>query len=162
MASNKHATDAELIERLKSRIVINDRGCWEYQGNTNGLGYCQVSLNGERRMAHRAMYELTYSMQIHPKLVVCHTCDNPRCCNPEHLWVGTEKQNMRDAAAKKRWARQGSTCKHGHEYTPENTRMNRQSGNRRDQFRRICKTCEREYQRQRAAERSAHQPGCSE
>lgn len=140
MPSSKHVSDAELIERIKSRVKISDTGCWEYQGPDNGLGYRQASLNGKRRMVHRAMYELTYSMTIHPKLVVCHTCDNPACCNPDHLWIGTEKQNMGDAADKQRWSRQRKThCVKGHEFTPENTSYKVQRGRPC----RICKECAR-------------------
>jgi hypothetical protein len=124
-----HATDAELIERIKSKVHVSETGCWVYPGSLNGGGYCQASFNGKKYMVHRFMYELTYGMKINPKLVVCHECDNPRCCNPEHLWIGTEKQNMRDAADKRRWSRQRKThCKRGHEYTPETSVIRIQRG----------------------------------
>jgi HNH endonuclease len=145
MRNRKQVTDAELIARIKGKVQISESGCWIYPGSLNGGGYCQASFNGRKYMVHRFMYELTYGMKINPKLVVCHECDTPRCCNPEHLWIGTEKQNMRDAADKGRWKqRQGSHCKNGHEYTAESTRMRLQRG----RLVRVCKECEREKQRQ--------------
>ena len=128
--------------RLAEQTHVNENGCRVWTGNVNALGYGQTSAFSRLVMVHRFAYEIHYDMKIHPKLVVCHSCDNPACCNVEHLWIGTEKQNMRDAADKGRWKkRQGTHCKHGHEYTPENTRIRMQRGRPC----RVCLDCERRW-----------------
>lgn len=92
-------------------------GCIEWQGPLDRHGYGRVS---EGRLAHRIAYMLVKG-DPSGKLV-CHSCDNPRCVNPDHLWLGTVTENNRDAVAKGRFPGMARThCKNGHEYTPENT-----------------------------------------
>lgn len=81
--------------------------CWEWQGATNGrYGKFAVKIRGTRRSrmfyAHRKAWELANDERVPPGMEVCHSCDNPMCCNPAHLWVGTRKQNMEDMVAKGR------------------------------------------------------------
>ena len=96
-------------------------GCWEWTGPRNEHGYGLISQSGRRIRAHRAAYEQTHG-PIPSGALICHTCDNPPCCNPEHLWAGSMADNMRDAAAKMRFPKQHKThCKSGHEYTSANT-----------------------------------------
>lgn len=78
--------------------------CWEWQRSRCGLHgeYGNTYYNGKRLTAHRAAWMLTCGSLPDDKLEVCHTCDNPLCCNPAHLWIGTHKQNMDDKANKKR------------------------------------------------------------
>jgi len=124
---------------IHARVKITAGGCWEWQKFRNIAGYGWTSWLGRNRPVHRVMYELMNG-PIDDKLVICHQCDNPPCCNPAHLWVGTEKQNMQDAAAKRRWSRQHQThCKRGHEFSPENTHIKIQRGKPC----RVCKMCER-------------------
>lgn len=75
-------------------------GCWPWLGGLDRYGYGTVSrVRGSR--AHKAVWiELNGSV---PKgLCVCHSCDNPACCNLKHLWLGTHKQNMEDRNKKSR------------------------------------------------------------
>jgi len=71
------------------------------------------------------------------RMLVCHTCDNPRCCNPEHLFLGTDQTNADDKMIKNRHHCFKLThCPHGHEYTAQNT-YTKPNGHR------TCRTCNR-------------------
>lgn len=126
------------MDRLMARTdTSND--CWMWQGGTNSDGYGKIYFQGRSHLAHRVMAAFTFG-QFDQRLRVCHTCDVPQCINPAHLFLGTQSQNMRDCASKRRLGVQQKPkrthCKHGHEYTPENTRMKRGA--------RECRTCDRQ------------------
>ena len=89
----------DLAERLASR-VIKTTGCWQWLGATHA-GYGVFGFNRQMMRAHRVSYEL-YVGPIPPGLSVLHRCDNPPCTNPDHLFVGTQLDNMRDMCAKGR------------------------------------------------------------
>ena len=75
--------------------------CWEWQGNRNQAGYGLTRVGTVNMGAHRAMYSHTVG-SIPEGMVVMHTCDNPPCCNPNHLRLGTQQDNMQDMIAKGR------------------------------------------------------------
>jgi hypothetical protein len=81
-------------ERLLSKMDIIDK-CWNWTGSKNGNGYGVVIMDGKSVLAHRASYE-TYRGPIPENLIIRHRCDNPLCCNPNHLQVGTRQENMKD------------------------------------------------------------------
>ena len=68
--------------------------CWEWTGDRNTAGYGVARYGGSHVMAHRIIYAWVHD--DHQPPVVMHKCDNPPCCNPAHLYIGTQKDNMRD------------------------------------------------------------------
>ena len=84
-------------------LVITDRDddCWGWTGGLVKDGYASFSWDGKRHLAHRLSYEV-HKGPIPKGKCVCHTCDNPWCCKPDHLWVGTEQENQDDMYRKGR------------------------------------------------------------
>lgn len=130
-------------ERFWAKVRKSDNGCWEWTANGNNYGYGKLRVgsrtDGSRRSirAHRLAYELACG-PIPVGMNVCHRCDNRRCVRPDHLFLGTTQDNIRDRVAKGRSsnAHKGKThCKRGHEFTPENTQ--------KQKYGRKCRTCER-------------------
>jgi hypothetical protein len=76
--------------------------CWLWQGATGKKGYGYFNDRGKLIRSHRFSWELTNKQSVPKGLLVCHSCDNPPCCNPNHLWVGTAKDNTEDMIAKGR------------------------------------------------------------
>lgn len=85
---------------LKRVLRDPDTGCWEWQGVMHHSGYGCFKDKGQFRYTHRAAYE-AFKGPTDGKLV-CHTCDNPKCCYPMHLFLGTHDENMADMKAKGR------------------------------------------------------------
>lgn len=81
-------------------------GCWLWSRGTAGRGYGIVTVDGERRKAHRLSWEL-HRGEIGDKYV-CHKCDTPQCINPDHLFLGTHSDNVRDMCSKGRMWRQNT------------------------------------------------------
>jgi hypothetical protein len=76
-------------------------GCWLWTGTKVRLGYGQFRMRNKRWQTHRLAYVLTYGPVPADKFV-CHKCDNPTCCNPDHMFVGTPADNMIDKMNKGR------------------------------------------------------------
>lgn len=90
------------VERIVSRCVVSDSGCWEWQGARKGPGYGNIwsKRTGRLGMTHRLMLEATGADLVGKS--ACHACDNPPCCNPNHLFAGTARDNAQDAKSKGR------------------------------------------------------------
>lgn len=97
----RFGTPAERLERRIDKSGGPD-SCWEIAGfgNTNG-GHVFIKIENRPVYAHRLAWELANG-PIPEGMVVCHECDNPRCCNPAHLWLGTVADNNADRSAKGR------------------------------------------------------------
>lgn len=89
---------SRLIKRFFKQVNKTDY-CWNWTSALNPYG--SFSIFHSKYLAHRISY-LMHKGSIPDGLKVCHTCDNPKCVNPEHLWIGTQKENMQDCFAKGR------------------------------------------------------------
>lgn len=79
-------------------------GCWEWRGRRNHSGYGLIRVGDAKAvLVHRYAYQ-TWVGSIPAGLYVCHHCDNPSCCNPAHLFLGTDLDNIRDMQQKNRHA----------------------------------------------------------
>ena len=86
---------------ISSNVKPNG-SCLEWQSGLDKDGYGVVKLRGGRRLkAHRASFELVHG-QIPSGMMLCHSCDNPRCVNPDHLFIGSAKDNKADCVSKGR------------------------------------------------------------
>lgn len=91
-----------VLPRVLSRLRESDDGCLEFQGHRNRKGYGTVGRSESKSMlAHRAVWIAEHGA-IAPGLIVCHRCDNPCCCNIEHLFLGSNADNTRDMLTKGR------------------------------------------------------------
>lgn len=142
--------DNQTLERFMSKVKFFAPGeCWEWTAHKSKDGYGSFRIKKQYLKAHRVSYEWAKGT-IPKKMCVCHSCDNPSCVNPEHLWVGTQRENVLDMHAKKR-SKASENCKIAqakyiekkrsirfcplkHEYTSENTYINK-NGQRQ------CKKC---------------------
>ena len=136
-------------ERFLGKFTVGD-DCWVWDFATNAMGYGAFYYSGRAWLAHRFSW-LFFEQQDPLGLCVLHTCDNPPCVNPDHLWIGNRKDNAVDrenkgrnniapahrAAAAKHRSR--ASCKRGHARNEENTYTHMDRGYRV----RTCRVCER-------------------
>ncbi len=109
----RRKTRQSFVDRFWDRVDRSggDTVCWPWTGSINGRGYGQLrlppegdALRGRKTTAHRTAWRLTFG-EIPGGMSVCHRCDNPRCANPAHLWLGTHAENLADMSRKGRAAR---------------------------------------------------------
>lgn len=105
-AAVRSKTREQRMEEFARRInengsLILDTPCWEWMGTKNPNGYGRFSSRYFSTQAHRASWEI-FVGPIPDGLFICHKCDNKSCVNPEHLFLGTQHDNMQDMAQKGR------------------------------------------------------------
>jgi hypothetical protein len=133
-----------MADRLWEKIEVGAHWeCWPFAAKAcDRDGYGQLWADGVTYKAHRLVWEYTYG-PIPPGLHVLHHCDNPSCCNPEHLFIGTDLDNNQDMVAKGRHGNLRKThCPQNHLYSGDNLYI-RPSG------RRGCRQCIREERARR-------------
>lgn len=97
--------DTEKAKRAIYKNTIRPEsgdGCWEWTGYKSTHGYGKVRVGGPQVLAHRVSYTI-FVGPISPFQQALHKCDNPGCVNPDHIFLGTSKDNMADMARKKRY-----------------------------------------------------------
>lgn len=142
-------TDADYISRWKARCVVNEQGCWLWQGALVGNGYPGSSYRGTNCRVHKASYEL-HRGPVPEGWDVCHTCDNKLCINPLHLFAAPRVANLIDMRNKGRNRQTQKThCPQGHSYAeygkPHYTKPTW----------RICTACVRDKMRREQADGTA-------
>lgn len=135
-------TDADYIAKWKMRCIITSAGCWEWQGcrhrqdDARQLPYAQSSYRGQSVRVHRKVLELKLGRLLDRTMHACHSCDNPPCINPDHLFEASNTDNQRDMVAKGRHTKQKRThcLRYGHPLCGDNLWI-------RKDGRRVCRAC---------------------
>jgi hypothetical protein len=103
-----------LIEKIQSEISVDEKECHNWTGLKNKRGYGKIRFKNKHYRAHRLSYEV-FMGAIADGLYVCHTCDNPSCVNPKHLFLGTDMDNKKDMVKKNRQNNQYTIKDHANE-----------------------------------------------
>lgn len=134
--------DRQWVQRVKARCLIDDKGCWLWQGHKTPTGYGLTSYRTRTGGIHRYMYQIANGVPLQHEEYVLHRCDVRNCCNPDHLFIGTQKDNNNDCAQKGRHYEGSKThCERGHPLSGDNVIIGRQHPPKTG-IKRTCKACQ--------------------
>lgn len=126
----------EAALKIAKRIVVQDDGCWVWQGATDTSGYGRLRWNGKHESVHRLVWKLLVA-DVAADDELDHLCRNRLCCNPDHLEPVSGRENtLRGQGITAQLARQ-THCKRGHPLSGDNLYVYPNG-------KRLCRTCERE------------------
>ena len=97
-------TVIEVVDKLIARRSIDSKGCWNYTGAIGSNGYGTISFKTKTVTIHRLIAYICLGFNLNSKLYVCHKCDNKKCFNPTHLFIGTCLDNHLDRIKKGLWS----------------------------------------------------------
>jgi hypothetical protein len=86
----------DVYSRIALHITKLDNGCWHWNGAKSEAGYGMVWLNGKLQRVHRLVLSKKLDRSLETREIARHLCNNPPCCNPEHLAVGSTQDNIQD------------------------------------------------------------------
>lgn len=126
--------------------VNKTESCWLWTGAVTSKGYGSMGIAGKNTSTHRLSY-MWFKGAIPEGMYVCHSCDTPACVNPDHLWLGTNSDNMKDMVTKDRnggASRKQTHCKKGHSFEEfESLVYIKKQGRQIGKEYRVCKECKR-------------------
>lgn len=125
------AYDNLFAARIIKKSFINKKGCWIMLTSLDSDGYHIGSYRGKAVRTHKKIYVLT-KVDIPKGMVTDHLCRNRACCNPDHLEIVTTQENIRRGISSNR---DKTHCPQGHQFTPENTYIEKNNNHRH------CKIC---------------------
>lgn len=137
------------VEKFFAQVEYSEN-CWNWTGGAIRRGYGQFYYKGKTTVAHRWSYSY-FVEPVDANFMVCHHCDNPRCVNPFHLYMGTAKDNAKDAVERRRHVHVAKDrCPNGHEYKGDNLKV----------FKgwRYCRQCSNEQRNNKLALMKINQP----
>jgi len=137
---NDYFTLRQFSNFFKNVSMGPESKCWDWLGAISRKGYGQFKYTNTMKSPHRISYEF-FNGPFSSALHVLHKCDNPKCVNPRHLFLGTNQDNVDDKMRKGRHQSSSQThCKSGHEFNEENTIRSKRSDGTKN-YRRSCRKC---------------------